>query len=110
MIKSLCALSLGLLIFSSPAWADTKTYNVEGMHCEDCVSAVKAKVCSLEGITKCDVQIGKVTLTADAKLDDNAVANAVQSAGYKVVEGPVSPKKGEKMSCDQKEAKACSDK
>ena len=98
------ALAIGLLIFSSSAFAETKTYNIEGMHCEGCVDAVKAKVCGLEGISKCDVQIGKATLTTagDAKLDDNAVTNAVQSAGYKVVEKPVKTA----MSCDEK-SKSC---
>ena len=109
MIKGLIA--AGLLIFSSMAWAETKTYNVQGMHCEGCVSSVKEKVCGLEGIAKCDVEVGKVTLTTKegAKLDDNAVTNAVEAAGYKVTNEPMNSKmvaKG-KMSCEHHDAKTC---
>src|SRR4051812_46463336 len=102
MFKGLVA---GLLIFSSIAMADVKTYKVEGMHCEDCVSAVKEKVCGIEGLAKCNVEMGQVTLASaeGSKLDDNAVTNAVQAAGYKIADAKSAKDTKEGMSCEHKD-------
>jgi periplasmic mercuric ion binding protein len=103
MLKGLVA---SLLIFSSAALAETKTYKVEGMHCESCVMGVKEKLCGMEGIAKCDVEVGKVTLTSDNKIDDNAVTNAIQAAGYKIATHHEGEEHGG-MKCDHKDAKTC---
>jgi copper chaperone CopZ len=111
MIKALLA---SLLIFSSMAFADTKTYTVEGMHCGGCVDAVKAKVCKLPDIEKCDVNVGSVTLTSKGTLNDKNVADAVEAAGYKMAaagsESKVAMSCGgdkEAMSCGANESCAC---
>jgi periplasmic mercuric ion binding protein len=107
MFKALFAAAIGqMLIFSSAALAETKTYNVEGMHCENCAANIKAKVCALEGVEKCEVEVGKVTLTTkgDAKLDDGAVTTAVQAAGYNVVgtaKSDIACSHDGKKSCDK---------
>jgi copper chaperone CopZ len=88
MMKRMIALSLFL---PALAFAEASTYTVSGMTCKACVKAVKAKVCKLEGVKKCDVSIGKVILTPKegATIDDLKVSSAVQSAGkYEVTGSP----------------------
>lgn len=78
-------MSGALLFYSAGVHAETKTYPIQGMTCQSCVKAIKAKVCSLPHITHCDVEIGKVTLTTDKTLSDVDVAKAVEASGdYKV--------------------------
>lgn len=86
MKLSFFAATLFLPLF---AMAGPSTYKVSGMTCGSCVKAVKAKVCKLEGVEKCEVTIGKVILTAKpgVTLDDKMVSAAVEKAGeYKVTD------------------------
>jgi copper chaperone len=66
--------------------ATTATYPVRGMSCGHCVAAVSAELRTLPGVR--DVQIdlasGDVTVTSDAALDRDAVAAAVDEAGYEL--------------------------
>ena len=68
----------------------TATYQVTGMTCQHCVSAVQEEVSALPGVDKVDVQLvagGTSTVTIDsaAPLDEQAVRDAVEEAGYDVV-------------------------
>ncbi len=68
----------------------TATYQVIGMTCQHCVSAVQEEVSALPGVDKVDVQLvagGTSTVTIDsaAPLDEQAVRDAVEEAGYDVV-------------------------
>jgi copper chaperone len=65
----------------------TRTYTVAGMTCEHCVRAVTTEVGALPGVRKVDVDLasGRVTVASDDTLDDDAVAAAVDEAGYAVV-------------------------
>jgi copper chaperone len=65
----------------------TTRYAVKGMTCDHCVSAVSAEVGRLDGVTGVAVDLpgGAVTVTSDAPLDDQAVRDAVDEAGYEVV-------------------------
>lgn len=68
----------------------TATYQVTGMTCQHCVSAVQEEVSALPGVDKIDVQLvagGTSTVTIDsaAPLDEQAVRDAVEEAGYDVV-------------------------
>jgi copper chaperone len=61
-------------------------YIVTGMVCEHCVSAVTQELSAIAGVT--DVQVtlatGRVSVTSDGPLDDDAVRAAVDEAGYEV--------------------------
>jgi copper chaperone len=66
----------------------TTRYAVKGMTCGHCVSAVSDEVGRIDGVTGVDVDLatGAVTVTsATAAVDDAAVRDAVDEAGYEVV-------------------------
>ena len=65
----------------------TNTYDVQGMTCEHCVSAVSAEPAKLSGVHEVDVDLdtGKVTVISDTDLEVDAVQAAVDEAGYELV-------------------------
>jgi copper ion binding protein len=65
----------------------TTEYRVKGMTCGHCVSAVTAEVGGIEGVTdvRVDLASGVVTVASTVPLDDKAVRDAVDEAGYEVV-------------------------
>jgi copper chaperone CopZ len=100
MMKSL--ILLGALATSTLAFAGTTTYDVKGMHCGECQAAVEAKVCKMEGVKTCKVELidkkkemGKITLTTEdtVKITPVQVDELISSAGdYHVVRTPTSKK------------------
>ncbi len=62
----------------------TETYTVTGMTCGHCVQAVTDEISALEGVRQVDVELtsGAVTVVSDDPLDQEAVAAAVDEAGY----------------------------
>ena len=64
----------------------TATYRVTGMTCDHCVRAVTTEVSKLDGVTGVDVDLptGAVTVTSDRGLDDAAVREAVDEAGFEM--------------------------
>jgi copper ion binding protein len=65
----------------------TETYSVTGMTCEHCVHAVSEEVGALAGVTSVDVDLvaggaSTVTVTSEAPVSRDAVAAAVDEAGY----------------------------
>jgi copper ion binding protein len=64
----------------------TSTYTVTGMTCGHCVSSVTEEIAKLDGVTAVDVDLasGQVTIESTTPLDDDAVADAVDEAGYAV--------------------------
>ena len=64
----------------------TATYTVVGMTCGHCVSAVTEEVTQVPGVTGVEVDLasGRLTVTSDATVDDDAVRAAVDEAGYEV--------------------------
>jgi len=64
----------------------TATYTVKGMTCDHCVRAVTEEVGKIAGVTGVDVDLasGRVTVTSGGPVDDAAVRDAVQEAGYQV--------------------------
>ncbi len=64
----------------------TTTYTVSGMTCGHCVQAVSTEVGRLAGVTdvQVDLATGAVTVTSDAPLEREAVAAAVDEAGYEL--------------------------
>ncbi|MGI5178595.1 heavy-metal-associated domain-containing protein [Dactylosporangium sp. CA-152071] len=65
----------------------TTTYAVKGMTCGHCVQAVSTEVGKVPGVTdvRVDLEAGAVTVTSDGPADEQAVAVAVDEAGYEVV-------------------------
>jgi copper chaperone len=66
----------------------TATYTVSGMTCAHCVNAVTAELGEIPGVSdvRVDLDSGQVTVTSDAPVADEAVAAAVDEAGYAVVD------------------------
>ena len=62
----------------------TATYTVTGMTCAHCVSAVTEEVGAVPGVTevRVDLATGALTVTSETPVDDDAVAAAVDEAGY----------------------------
>ena len=62
------------------------TYDVKGMTCDHCVNAVSSEIAGLDGVTSVEVDLGtgRVTVTSDAPLADDAVRDAVDEAGYEL--------------------------
>ena len=63
-----------------------RTYQVAGMSCQHCVNAVQGEVGQVAGVTAVEVDFsdGAVTVTGDG-LDDTAIREAIDEAGYEVV-------------------------
>jgi copper ion binding protein len=64
----------------------TATWTVDGMTCEHCVAAVSEEVGALPGVTAVEVDLatGALTVTSEPAVDENAVATAVDEAGYRL--------------------------
>ncbi|MGW5577401.1 heavy-metal-associated domain-containing protein [Micromonospora chokoriensis] len=64
------------------------TYQVQGMTCGHCVSAVTAEVSGITGVhdVQVDLATGRVTVDSDQPLDTAVVRAAVDEAGYTLVE------------------------
>ncbi|MBS1847621.1 MAG: heavy-metal-associated domain-containing protein [Actinobacteria bacterium] len=69
----------------------TKSYTVKGMTCGHCVASVTEEISEIAGVTDVtvDLETGRVDVTADGTVGDDAVRAAVDEAGYELV-GPVS--------------------
>ncbi|MEU1630008.1 heavy-metal-associated domain-containing protein [Streptomyces sp. NPDC020096] len=68
--------------------SDTATvvYAVSGMSCGHCEKAISGELSVLPGVTavEADAKTGRVSVTATAPLDDDAVRAAVDEAGYEL--------------------------
>ena len=65
----------------------TTDHAVRGMTCGHCADAVTEEVSRIPGVTgvQVDVAAGRVTVEADQPVSADAVAEAVEEAGYEVV-------------------------
>ena len=63
----------------------TRTYAVEGMTCEHCVAAVTTEVGKMPGISDVIVDLEQGTLTVTGDASRQALAEAVDEAGYALV-------------------------
>ena len=63
-----------------------RTVTVTGMTCDHCVRAVQGELTKLDGVSDVEVDLasGQVTITSDGPVADEAVAAAVDEAGYEV--------------------------
>jgi len=64
--------------------SSTATFTVSGMTCEHCVASVSDEVLEIAGVTVVDVDLptGRLTVTSDQPVSEDAVASAVDEAGY----------------------------
>lgn len=73
---------------ASPAVAGaTVTYEVTGMTCSHCVSAVTEELSALDGVTSVSVELegGRVTVVSDQPIGRDLVRAAVEEAGYELI-------------------------
>ncbi|MEE6179836.1 heavy-metal-associated domain-containing protein [Mycobacterium sp. 050134] len=65
----------------------TSEYRVSGMSCGHCEAAVRAEVTQIPGVDGVDVdaQTGRLVVTSSVAIDEKAVLNAVEEAGYEAV-------------------------
>jgi copper chaperone len=65
----------------------TNTYTVIGMTCGHCIKAVTDEITHLEGVAAVNIELasGAVTVTSADPLPREAVAEAVDEAGYHLV-------------------------
>ncbi|MGP5930539.1 heavy-metal-associated domain-containing protein [Corynebacterium glyciniphilum] len=67
--------------------ATTTNYQVTGMSCGHCETAVRTEVSGINGVTDVDVsaQTGRLSVTSEQPLDDAVVIAAVDEAGFAAV-------------------------
>ena len=63
----------------------TRIYVVEGMTCDHCVAAVTTEVAKVLGISDVIVNLEEGTLTVTGDASEDALAEAVDEAGYALV-------------------------
>ncbi|WP_406268121.1 heavy-metal-associated domain-containing protein [Streptomyces sp. NBC_00191] len=65
----------------------TTVYQVTGMTCGHCEGAVTAEISELPGVTSVQAvaATGQVTVVSDSPLEETAVREAVDEAGYELV-------------------------
>jgi copper chaperone CopZ len=64
--------------------SDDRTFNVTGMTCGHCKSAVTTEVLQVPGVRAVDVDLDSGTLTVRGDAEDDAIRKAVDEAGYAV--------------------------
>lgn len=64
----------------------TTTVTVTGMTCGHCVSSVREEIGSIAGVTGVDVDLasGRVDIDSAAPIEQSAIAQAVDEAGYQL--------------------------
>jgi copper chaperone len=63
----------------------TLTYSVPGISCGHCRTAITAEVSGVAGVSAVDVDLaGKVVTVTGAGVDDAAVRDAIDEAGYDI--------------------------
>lgn len=66
---------------------EATTYQVTGMSCAHCEAAIRDEVAKIDGVARIEVSAGSGILTVESALplDDAAVLEAVDEAGYEAV-------------------------
>ena len=64
-----------------------KEIKIDGIHCPNCVAAVKRELEALEGVSKVDVSLEEAQAIVDAEgVSDDALQAAIEDIGFDVVE------------------------
>ena len=77
-----------LVVLPLTATAADYEYKIKGMHCGGCVKSIKAKVCNMEGIEKCEVAIGslKISTKDPVVFTQEQIQDALSKAGEYIIE------------------------
>jgi copper chaperone len=72
---------------STTTQATTTGYQVDGMTCGHCATAVREELLAVAGVTDVSVELptGRITVTTTRDLGRDEVATAVDEAGYRLV-------------------------
>lgn len=67
--------------------SQTTTFSVDGMTCGHCVQHVTTELTAIDGVTDVQIELvnggsSPVVVTSDAPLSDEAIAAAIDEAGY----------------------------
>ena len=76
------------MMSSTPrTFVGTTTFQVTGMTCSHCETAVRHEISRLDGVEKVDIDVasGMVTVHASTSVDRADIAAAVDEAGYALV-------------------------
>lgn len=67
--------------------AVTRIYEVRGMTCDHCKQAVAEAAKSVDGVrdVQVDLKAGKISVTFTRTVQDEAIKEAINEAGYEVV-------------------------
>ena len=64
-----------------------RTIKIEGMHCMNCVAAVKRELEALDGVTKVDVSLEETQAIVEVEnVADETLQEAIEDIGFDVVE------------------------
>ena len=64
-----------------------RTIKIEGMHCMNCVAAVKRELEAIEGVTKVDVSLEEAKAIVEVEnVADETLQEAIEDIGFDVVE------------------------
>lgn len=64
-----------------------RTIKIEGMHCMNCVAAVKRELEALEGVTKVDVSLEEAQAIVEIEnVADETLQETIEDIGFDVVE------------------------
>ncbi|MDF9817187.1 heavy-metal-associated domain-containing protein [Streptomyces sp. SPB162] len=77
------------------------TYTVAGMTCDHCVKSVTTEISKIAGVTDVDIDLptGELTVASTETVDDAAIADAVDEAGYTVVAAADQPEQASGSCC-----------
>jgi len=63
----------------------TKTFKVEGMHCEHCKNRVEEVVNDIQNLAcRVDLKKGELTVAYAEEVEDSRITSAIEKAGYTV--------------------------
>ena len=92
LFPTLCSILLGILITytminrkfhnHNHSLTMTKSYKIKGMACSHCKNNVEKTLMRLEGVESVEVILDKSIAVVAGNVDDSAVKNAVELAGY----------------------------
>ncbi|MGV0993158.1 MAG: heavy-metal-associated domain-containing protein [Mycobacterium sp.] len=73
--------------------SQTQSYQVRGMTCGHCVGAVTGELEALDGVTSVTISLvpqgnSTLTVTSSAQLARDAVREAIERAGYELIDAP----------------------
>ena len=64
-----------------------RTIKIEGMHCMNCVAAVKRELEALDGVTKVDVSLEEAQAIVEVEnVADETLQEAIEDIGFDVAE------------------------